>query len=335
MTSLTQATSTRSTRSISCTYSSTAPAQLLSADDVLAVVDFGEPCRDAGTPGHYKSGLLPLQDPTTVEAWRSNLPLEHGAEGGCYWSANDELLFAGLYVDEQRHPSQREAIQRAYEQLLGLVRQRGYPHLIRVWNYMADINQGSGDQERYRQFCLGRFEAFRAMGYELQQFPSACALGHSGGDTIIYLLAARVPGIHFENPLQISAYCYPGQYGPASPSFARATLANWSGGRQLYLSGTASITGHESRHDDALEKQLVETCHNIDALLQHAGKQLDAASPLRMSLLKVYLRHAGQWRAARAVINTHFGTDIPALYLQADICRRELLVEVDGICNLD
>ena len=325
--------------SISCSYTSSytrrIPDQLLPTDDMLAAFNFGGPCRDQGQAGLLCSGLAPLQQAPMVETWHSSLPIDRGVEGQCFWSANDELLVAALYVDEHQYPSQRSAVQHAYGQLLRLTKSRGYPHLIRIWNYMADINGGAGNQERYKQFCLGRLDAFSDYHYQLPQFPSACALGHSGGDTIIYLLAAKVAGTHFENPQQIAAYRYPGQYGPASPSFARATLANWSSGRQLYISGTASIIGHQSLHSDAMGKQLQATCRNIDSLLEHVALTIGSVNPPSVDTLKIYLRHPEHLDAARTEINRHFGSRVPALYLQADICRRELLVEVDGICKLD
>ena len=54
-----------------------------------------------------------------------------------------------------------------------------------------------------------------------------------------------------------------------------------------------------------------------------------------METLKVYLRHPEHFDAARNTIKRHFGSEVPALYVQADICRSELLVEVDGICKVD
>jgi len=321
-----------SLESISCSYIT--PDHLLPANNELALVKFGGRCADSHEAGVLCSGLVQLQQPAMVESWFSSGASERGITGQCQWSSNDESLFAALYIDEQHWPSQRQAIRHAYNQLLALSQSRGYPHLIRVWNYMPDINHGAGDDERYKQFCLGRLDAFTDNAYQLAQFPSACALGHSGGDTIIYVLAAKQAGIHFENPLQTSAYQYPQQYGPASPSFARATLANWSGGRQLYLSGTASIVGHESRHSAAMDKQLRATCDNIDALLQHVASQI-GGKPLHMDTLKVYLRHREHFDTARIAIKRHFGSEVPTLYVQADICRSELLVEVDGICKVD
>ena len=136
-----------SPESISCSYARATPNHLLPADDELAVVNFGGRCGDAGQAGVLCTGLVQLQQPAMVESWFSTLATERGVAGQCHWSSNGESLFAALYVDEQQLPSQRQAIQHAYNQLLALSRSRGYPHLIRVWNYMADIMETGLDNE--------------------------------------------------------------------------------------------------------------------------------------------------------------------------------------------
>lgn len=327
----------RSGLGLSCHYSLDTPVKSLATEKVLAVLGFtGNDGAVGNTPGIIASGLKALVAPGTpapVEVWEAKPPLQHGEIDNGQWSRSDELLFVSLRIDERQFSSQCSAIRSAYNQLIGFIESQDCPHLVRVWNYMADINSGTGDQERYRQFCLGRLQAFNDKQYQAAQFPAACALGHSGGDTLIYLLAARQPVRHFENPLQISAYRYPEQYGPASPSFARATLANWRGGQQLFISGTASIVGHQSLHNDELLQQIKASCHNISTVLKHVGAQIGKPGALRMAIAKVYLRHARHLELARREVERHFGTDLPTLYLRADICRRELLVEIEGTCE--
>ncbi len=319
-----------------CHYSLNPAAALLATERALAVISFaGRDSVDPNTPGVIASGLQALVPPGTaapLEVWEAGPGLQRGDIDHGHWASSDELMFVSQRVDERRYASQSSAIQFIYNRLIQFTVARGYPHLVRVWNYMADINSGDGDQERYRQFCLGRMRAFADNHYQPEQFPAACALGHHGGDTIIYLLAAKQPVRHFENPLQLSAYRYPQQYGPASPSFARATLARWTYGQQLFISGTASIVGHQSLHDDELLQQVQASCHNIRMVMQHVGEQLGKPGMLRLAIAKVYLRHTHQLQLARSEFERHFGTELPTVYLQADVCRRELLVEIEGHC---
>ena len=147
---------------------------------------------------------------------------------------------------------------------------------------------------------------------------------------LIYALASRTPGIQVENPRQVSAFRYPPQYGPKSPSFSRAMLKDWgAGGWHLYISGTASILGHATVHANDVLAQTQETLHNLEALVETANRQTQAA--LRMSLLKVYVRDQTDPAVLRELIAARFGRETPTLLLQADICRRDLLVEIEGI----
>ncbi len=90
----------------------------------------------------------------------------------------------------------------------------------------------------------------------------------------------------------------------------------------LFLSGTASILGHESVHMDQVLEQTRETLRNLDALL-------DANDELR--LLKVYLRSEEDLEPIRTLLDERIGRRVPTLWLRADICRPELLVEIEGV----
>lgn len=305
----------------------------MGSQHLFGVIEFGPSCGVDRASGALCPGLQPLSAQPLREIWLSSTAVSHARDERCRWSRTGDLLLIGLDIDESRYRCQRDAIQLGYRALLSRARRLGCPHIIRIWNYMADINAGTGDHERYRVFCEGRLAAFIEAGYDASQFPSACALGHHGGATVIYLLASRRPGIHFENPRQLSAYRYPRQYGPASPSFARATLLTGAEGRQLFVSGTASIVGHQSVHDACAARQLDATCQNIDALLAHVAARTGSAPA--MSMLKVYVRRREDLGVVRAGVQRHFGPATPALFLHSDICRRELLVEIDGIAKLD
>src|SRR5256884_6481225 len=113
-----------------------------------------------------------------------------------------------------------------------------YPHLLRVWNYLPDINRDSHGTERYRQFNSARQQVLRECGRALTgNVPAASALGAaSDSPLVVYFLAARTAPTFLENPRQVSAYHYPRQYGSHSPLFSRATLLRQSGGPGLVLS---------------------------------------------------------------------------------------------------
>ncbi len=229
----------------------------------------------------------------------------------------------------------RQATEDAYRRILALIGREGRPHLWRTWNYLADINRATGGLERYRQFNLGRHDAFVAGGRLTRgQVPAACALGTRSGPLTIAFLAGRGEAVPIENPRQTSAYDYPAIYGPRSPAFSRAMLARLPGREALLVSGTASIVGHETRHLGDVAGQTRETLANIEALLASAnGKSLTGPYRLPELGLRVYLRHAADLPRARPAIEAAAGASASIEYIEADICRADLLVEIEAIAS--
>jgi enamine deaminase RidA (YjgF/YER057c/UK114 family) len=149
---------------------------------------------------------------------------------------------------------------------------------------------------------------------------------------IIYFLAARRAGRAVENPRQTSAYHYPAQYGPRSPTFSRGMLMQTKGKPMLFISGTASIVGHETLHVGNAAEQARETVTNIVAVIAQAQRAgLDAASSSARLFLKAYLRHPDYLPVVQNRLTQTFGPEVNAIYLQADICRSSLLLEVEGV----
>lgn len=319
--------------SIGCRYSKQPPRRLLEEAGILAVISFGGECAPGLDPRHYRCGLPQLCDSTVTEVWYTRGDVHAGVSDGIAWSRGDEALFAACWIEDGASSTQAQRVEAVYLRLLDFIARQGYPNIVRMWNYLPGINVGEGDMERYRLFCSGRQQAFERVRYDAVMYPSSCALGHSGGRSVVYLLAAKNPVNAVENPNQVSAYRYPREYGPASPSFARATLVEWAQGRQMYISGTASILGHRSRCVGDLAGQLRITFDNIDTLLELGAGAAGANGRRALSMLKVYVRHPADLVQVQRAVQVHY-PGVPAVYLHADICRAELLVEVDGLCEL-
>ncbi|MDN5925332.1 MAG: pteridine-dependent deoxygenase, partial [Xanthomonadales bacterium] len=259
-------------------------------------------------------------DAPVFECWSVAADVEAGRDADLRWASGAGWLFAALEVDGEACA----AAQYAYERLGAFLLARPPCHVLRLWNYLGDINHGDNDDERYKAFCVGRA---RGMGELFAEgYPAATAIGHrSESDRLqVYCLASAVAGERVENPRQISAWRYPRQYGPTPPSFARAMLTPKRDA--LAISGTASIVGHQSQHGDDLNAQLDETLANIQALLLSAD--LNGGLDQR-ALLKIYVRHSEHVAAVQAYLDTH-APQSQRLLLLGDICRRELLVEIDG-----
>ena len=314
------------------------PAQLTDPQ-VLAVFGFGQGAAQCDDPRWLPVALEPLQETgARIEVWRSTGPVTCGRDGPVAWASDGSLLFAAMEIDEpQADGSGLEAATAlAYANLATFMAERGRrtPHLLRIWNYMDAITAGEGDAERYRRFCVGRVAGMGGVA-ETSTLPAATAIGSSDGRRRlqVYWLASSEPGTPVENPRQVSAWRYPRQYGPQSPSFARAMLPPAGAAMPLLLSGTAAVVGHASQHAGELQMQIEETFANFDALLAAArARQPDL--PVQFgpgTRLKVYVRDADDLPLVAAALEARFGARVPRVLLHAAICRRELAIEIDGV----
>jgi len=280
-------------------------------------------------------GMPLLAGESQIELWTSTQPVVAERIGPLVFARNRDVLFGCFAAESPRDFAVFEArTQEAYARLLTLIEAEGYPHLLRVWNYFPGIGESEGTLDRYMVFCRGRHQALQAHYAGLtHRLPAASAVGTRHGGLVIYFLAGREPGRHRENPRQMSAYCYPPQYGPKSPSFARATLVRGAGRDCLYISGTASIIGHESRHVGDPLAQLDETLANMRALIDSTATEegVGFAGFASLTHLKVYIRRSEDYPAIRARLAPLLPATAQCLYLEADICRPELLLEIEAI----
>jgi chorismate lyase/3-hydroxybenzoate synthase len=272
--------------------------------------------------------------PSLAEVWTSTLPLTYHQADGIHCAMNDEVLFGALQPEESPGTLLDTVTYTAYRRLLVQARALGYPHLLRVWNYFPYINLQSDGMERYQRFCAGRHQALAEglTGFP-HTLPAGTAVGTMSGPLKIHFLASRQPGTHVENPRQVSAYEYPLIYGPRSPSFARASLRQSVSGSHLLISGTASVVGHVSVHIGDPAKQTLEIMQNLNALLTHT-EQLHGMTRGQwygQALFKIYIRHPEHVAMIRDILQEQLPSHTQVLYLQGDMCRSELLLEVEGI----
>jgi chorismate lyase/3-hydroxybenzoate synthase len=311
-------------------------------DDVLGVATFDRmpaslavkdvPVADIRTPVLGSGGEV-------WEIWRTRQRLESGQRAGVHYRHGAEILFGSISVPEADVPGKsglHAATERAYLEIFATLDELAYPHLLRVWNYVPEINADTHGMERYRQFNSARRVALIARGRDLAgNVPAACALGSAAGSPlVIYFLASRNAPTLIENPRQTSAYHYPSQYGP-KPAFSRASVWHESHGAILFISGTASIVGHRTVHAGDVAAQTRETVANVEALLGEANRVVgpDSGAPrfdLETLAYKVYVRNRTDLPVIQSQLRAMLGSQAQLMYLRADICRQDLLVEVEA-----
>lgn len=282
--------------------------------------------------------LPELDTPRTLEVWSSDQPARFHRAGGFSAAVSGSVLAGSICLEEEPDVGLALTTNKVYRRLLAHIREMGFPYLWRIWNYFPRMNVVENGLERYRQFCVGRHQA---LSESLSNFPASLpagtAVGTQSGPLQIYVLAGSHPATPLGNPRQLDAYLYPKQYGPRSPSFARATICRSESGSQLFIAGTASVVGHDSRHIGLPEEQAKETVRNLRALIEHAdnGFIANETRTSNRAFFKIYVRNVEQFSIIRQSLRDPLLTSSRLLFLKGDLCRRELLVEIEGLITAD
>jgi len=322
--------------SLRVSYQPGEPADWLDGpDDVLAVFEFGRSPLESIDPRHVPVALPQLDTPRRVEVWRCDGPIKSGSWDRLRFAQGEQLTMGHVAIDLRQSGGMREASRQAYDILQSYMQQSPHQWPLKIWNYIPAINQGSGDEELYRQFCLGRADAVLIDPGDLPPLPAATAIGAPPDEPAlqVYFLAGALPGMDVENPRQVSAWRYPRQYGPRSPLFSRGTILTLNGCRQFLISGTASVIGHQTHHENQVANQLSESLRNVHSLLEEGRRLMgDAHAVLDdQGILKVYVRNPSDLELIRATLDAEAPAGIARVYLHGDICRENLLTEIDGI----
>ena len=225
----------------------------------------------------------------------------------------------------------------------------GFQHVVRTWLYLGGITELEHGLQRYQELNRARTDFYEPIHFGLARcsraqspriYPASTGIGMQGQGLAVSCLAVESQRqdlflLPLENPQQTPAYSYNRIYSQKSPKFSRAMALGLGDYLTTWVSGTASIVDSESRHLGDIEMQTEQTIDNIERLLapeNFARHGLHGAGALLHDLAKVrvYLKHPQDLERCRAVCQRRLAC-VPALYVVADVCRPELLVEIEGV----
>lgn len=313
--------------------------EILLNENILGVIEFSD---NIGSINLKTSNInipylhvhmKPFLHGSYYEIWTSNEDISYGKYNDLHYATDGYHFFSAISMNDENRGLDQIG-KTAYDYIFQSIRKYNYPYICRIWNFIPNINEISNGNERYKLYCYGRALAFQN-NYEI--YPSATGIGDFG-DSINICSISTVENIHknIENPNQTPAYKYPSAYGIKPPSFARATYSGYSQNvNNIYISGTASILGHETVFKGDIKKQCDTTISNIEVLISQSNLQsygiAQNYSLNDIDFIKVYIKNEDDFPIVKYVCTEAFSADKTIVYLKADICRQDLLVEIEGL----
>ena len=246
----------------------------------------------------------------------------------------------------------------AYAQTMHVLRQMqetlkragtDFGHVVRTWFCLGRITGEEDGTQRYMELNRARSDFYDEVRFSCSLpvptipqgiYPASTGIGMTGGGLVASCLSFQTHRkdaflLPLENPLQTPAYAYPPKYSVKSPKFARAKALVLGNYVTTWISGTASVVHSETRYSGDVDHQTNQTIDNIERLIASEnfsfhGIKGAGATLQDIAKIRVYLRRIEDFATCKAICERRFGP-VPAIYAVADICRPELLVEIEGV----
>lgn len=232
--------------------------------------------------------------------------------------------------------------EKTFADLTLLLQQAGMEmkHIIRQWNYLEDILGFDGEEQRYQEFNNVRSRYYGDVFLE-NGYPAATGIGMNRGGVIIEFVAvdsSEIISKPVDNPGQISAHKYSEKVLvgdecviKTTPKFERARYLENREKKLFLISGTASIVGEKTMGVDDPELQTEVTIENIQRLYSDEVLKSISDNTLepKYGHARVYVKNRRDFAAIKRTFKKHYG-NLPVVYIIADICRNDLLVEIEG-----
>ncbi len=291
--------------------------------------------------------LVPKKESVSIES------KSYSRDGGTYHykvveQDGAKWVYAGGIQDETATGTY-EASQASFVIMNGILQAEGltFSDVVRQWNYIEDIVGLDGERQKYQIFNDVRASWYAAASFT-NGYPAATGIGTSTGGVVLAFTAfgsARDDSkvVPIKNPQQIDAHRYTqevlvgvavdAQKQKATPKFERAKAVVDGGDVTLFISGTAGIRGQQTVAG-GIEEQTEIMIENIEALISRENLEahgIRAGATLRdVAQIRVYVKQPEHMEAVKKICSDRF-PGIPALFLIADVCRPNLLVEMEGI----
>lgn len=296
-----------------------------------------------------EKGYLSIEVTILLEDWKIEFKQYKEVKYSIIKSKKNKIIFTGE-IKGIKEKNQKENINSAFRLIKELLNQEGFSFsdIVRQWNYVGNILKNTRLGQNYQIFNTIRSKYYKHSKF-LNGYPAATGIGMDINGIIIDLIAIKKLDIEnnkseilpISNLNQTNPYQYEESYlnikkekitdlTDHTPKFERAKLVKLDINK-LFISGTAAITGSKSCKRDII-KQTDITIKNILSLIDQS-KNITDVSGNDILCYRTYIKNREDLAVVKKICSKEFKTK-NANFLINDICREELLVEIEAIFNI-
>ena len=236
-----------------------------------------------------------------------------------------------------------DQIEYSFDTVLQILENEGmnFADVVRQWNYIPGILEihpiNGRNLQHYQVFNEIRQKYYSTTVFK-DGYPAATGIGTRNGNFDLDFFAIKsgqyVQKVGLSNPKQHNAYEYHQAFlvgdttlGPIkkTPLFERAKMLKTDDETMIFISGTASIIGQETIGIGDIKRQTEITINNMQELIPN----LNDLKKLQYTYVRAYIKEEEDFQTVKSICESSF-PKVSVSYLQADVCRDNLLVEIEG-----
>jgi len=289
----------------------------------------GNPVHGRGMAGIQIRAFKPTNPDDFVETI-----FDRGTPVGRKWHRNGTsfIMLQNIYGDPQIRDRYHQACD-MFDRAQHILQQQGlsFQNVLRTWIYLAHILDWYGEFNRARN---ARFAEFGLLGQsekenrEAEQIYLPASTGILGenpqgaaGTMDVFAVPHDQQGVTIAHTTGVEQKS-PFRYGSA---FSRAMTVKENDVTNILLSGTASIDEHgKTVFQDNSKEQIRKTLSVVQSLIREEGASLNDIVEAT-----IFLKNPGDIKFYEH-LRDDFNIDLPAVFLVADVCRDDLLFELDA-----
>ena len=275
-------------------------------------------------------GMKSIKGKNLYEVWEVQDEVKRDKYNNINIAKNKNCLFGSVLIDKKgSYEEIKLKVQKKYSDFFEISNKNNMS-IVKIWHYFPELLKLYPDKKtNYSLLCEAREVIYKEL-YDNSNFPAATVIGIEGDKILIYFFAAACENYDvIENNRQVSSYNYPQNIFSEKPMFSRAVGFSFTDEacKKIMISGTASIKGYQSMHDSDVIKQLKEALKNYKTF---AKLESNPSNICRVYLSKY---QKDNYLSVIDELEICFGSNQYVLLL-GDICRKELLVEIEGISDV-
>ncbi|MCF8378041.1 MAG: hypothetical protein K9H49_00600 [Bacteroidales bacterium] len=287
-----------------------------------------------------------------------NISLKHAEyKGFSYVRAVSDNLARAIFVSGIQYDYSEgvlNASEKVFSAMEEILQNEGlsFNNIVRQWNYIEnilnEIKQNNSIKQHYQIFNDIRSKYYGKVDF-INGYPAATGIGTLAGGVTVSFYAHHenddIQEFQIDNPLQQPAFKYPSEVlvGESSvefcekttPKFVRAKHIRSGDTEMTFVSGTASIRHEKTVALNDMQEQTKVTIENIQRLISQENLEqsgIPGAKIEKISYYRAYVKNAANLNEIIQKCEELL-PGIPYLFLISDICRSDLLIEIEAFSS--